>query len=283
MPPFPKNWAPFSSTISLSTETMSAFIPASGLSAVSGASVQRESMLTPLRAQQRSVQTTPARSAPSMVSYPYTGSGYGCCGIPYANNKVGQFFLKTETEDIVTTAASVPIFSTLVSLLQQTGLDYELQKGGPFTVFAPSDDAFAALLEPHSFSTFSALLRPENIDEVRRILAYHVIPGRVSSAGVNGKITATTFSGDDVTVMTYNRSITAGSATVIKPDIQCTNGIIHVIGSVLTPPSYVTPEIEPKPQFLPDSLATDYYGKMLTPRQALGLDQAPAGGGLVRY
>lgn len=267
--------------------TMSAFIPSSGLSTVTASSVQRPSLISSLRRPRNDTTTSTARSsATTMVAYPYTGSGYGACGVPYANNQLGQFLLKTETADIVQTASSIPFFRTLVSLLKETGLDYELQKGGPFTVFAPMDDAFYKLLNPHSFSTYSALLRPENREQVTKILSYHVIPGQLLSTGIaplGGKVTAKTLSGDTITVMSYNRKVTAGSASVVRADILCTNGVIHIVDSVLTPMSYETPEVCPEPKYLPDSLVSDFYGKMLSPRQALGIDPSPVGNAIAPY
>lgn len=216
-----------------------------------------------------------------MVAYPYTGSGYGGAGIPYGGDEHGQSFKSTTTDDIVVTAASVPIFSTLVSLLQETGLDYELQKGGPFTVFAPTNDAFASLLNPHGFATLGSLLRPENRDELKKVLAYHVVRGEISSGAIiaNGKMVGQTMAGVPITVCGYNKKVSAGSAPVVKADIPCTNGVIHVIGSVLVPSTYVQPPSGPVELEYPESQVLDVYSNLLTPRQALGIDPLPAGAG----
>lgn len=155
---------------------MNAFIPTTGLSAVSGRSVL---------ASQNGDATCTLRSwrtARMSVSYPYTGSGYGAAGIPYGGSSTGVGYAATSTSSIVETAASVPIFGTLVNLLVETGLDYELNKGGPFTVFAPTDDAFASLLNPHGFATLGALLRPENRAYLKDVLAYHVVLGDISAS-----------------------------------------------------------------------------------------------------
>lgn len=216
-----------------------------------------------------------------MAAYPYTGSGYGGAGVPYANDRFGQFFTITETEDIVTTAAAIPVFKTLGNLLAKTGLDYELKKGGPFTVFAPTDDAFASLLEPHGFSTLGSLLRPENVDELRQVLLYHVVRGEVTTSMITafgGKIEAETMSGDTITVMGYNRRISVGSAAVGRADLPCTNGIVHVISSVLTPPSYDTPPIPFKEEKLPVSLVQDPFGML--PEGSEGIGIAPGSGTL---
>lgn len=218
----------------------------------------------------------PARTR--MIAYPYTGSGYGAAGIPYAGDAYGQSYKATTTEDIVVTAASVPIFSTLVSLLQETGLDYELQKGGPFTVFAPTDEAFSSLLDPHGFARLGSLLRPENREELKKVLAYHVVKGEISSGAIMGagKITGQTLNGEEITCMGYNRKVSAGSAAVVKSDIPCTNGVIHVISSILIPLSFTPQPRGPVKKSLPVSQVLDVYGKMLSPRQALGIDPLPA-------
>ena len=216
-----------------------------------------------------------------MVAYPYTGSGYGGAGIPYAGDKHGQGYTTTTTDDIVITAASVSVFSTLVSLLQETGLDYELQKGGPFTVFAPTNDAFASLLEPHGFAKLGTLLRPENREELKKVLAYHVVKGEISSGAImaNGKMTVETLAGVSIPLVGYNKKVSAGSALVTKSDVPCTNGVIHAISSVLVPSTYVKQPEGPQPLPVVNSVITDVYGKMLTPRQALGIDPLPAASG----
>lgn len=255
---------------------MSAFIPATGLQAISGTRVGSSNSVTPVFSKTKHV--TPSRQYPRMIAYPYTGSGYGAAGVPYGGDRFGQSFKQTTTEDIVQTAASVPIFSTLVSLLQETGLDYELAKGGPFTVFAPTNDAFASLLEPHGFTVLAPLLRPENREELKKVLSYHVIKGEISSGAVvaAGQLTGETLAGPSLTVMGYGKKVSAATGRVVKADIPCTNGVIHVISSILLPPNYEQQPAGPvEPKFI-DSQIQDVYGKMLTPRQALGIDPLPA-------
>ncbi|KAI0561149.1 Fasciclin [Gracilaria domingensis] len=212
-----------------------------------------------------------------MVAYPYTGSGYGAAGVPYAGDRFGQAFKQTAVSDIVETAAAVPLFSTLVSLLKETGLDYELAKGGPFTVLAPTDSAFVSLLEPHGFSILGGLLRPENRQELRKVLAYHVVKGNLSSGALAaaGSITTETFAGEPITLMGYNKKLSAGSARIIKTDVPCSNGVIHVIGSVLIPSSFTPQPTGPVTKSFPSSLVLDVYGKLIQPRQALGIDPLP--------
>lgn len=214
---------------------MSAFVPTTGLTAFAGKSVASSARSTDGL---RRPAPSPARTR--MVAYPYTGSGYGGIGVGYGGNKLGVGFAATATDDIVATAASVPIFSTLVSLLQESGLDYELSKGGPFTVFAPTNEAFASLLNPHGFATLGSLLRPENRGELRKVLAYHVVKGRLSGGSIiaDGKVMHETLAGVPISVCGHFKKVSAGSAAVVKADIPCTNGVIHVISSVLTPMSF---------------------------------------------
>nr|ATG31126.1 LRC6 [Griffithsia pacifica]5Y6P_A1 Chain A1, LRC6 [Griffithsia pacifica]5Y6P_B1 Chain B1, LRC6 [Griffithsia pacifica] len=258
---------------------MQAFIPSSSLSALTGAPVQKSSALTSLRTTR---SATPCTTR--MAAYPYTGSGYGGVGVPYANDKVGQLYKVTPTSNIVDTAASVSIFSTLVTLLAQTGLDYELKKSGPFTVFAPTNDAFTDLLNAHGFASFGPLLRPGNTDTLRDVLLYHVVRGTYDARDVVGKsVTVETMGGDEVTISCMKRKLVVGSSAVIRKDVSCSNGVIHVIKSVLKPPSYVRPDIRPQSQPMPESIVQDVYGKMLTPRQALGIDAAPESGALTSF
>lgn len=122
-------------------------------------------------------------------------------------------------------------FSTLATALDSAGLVVDLQGAGPFTVFAPTDEAFAKLPE----GTVEELLMPENRDRLRAILTYHVVQGSVPSADVATMPSATTLSGNDVTIASQNGSVMINDATVTQPDVQASNGVIHVIDTVLMP------------------------------------------------
>lgn len=138
-------------------------------------------------------------------------------------------------KDIVATAASQPQFSTLVKAIQAADLVDALQGPGPFTVLAPTDDAFAKLPE----GTLENLLKPENKDKLAAILKYHVIPGEAMAADVvqlDGKAVKT-LEGSAAPVHVSGDQVKIGQAQVIKTDIPCTNGVIHVIDTVLLPPS----------------------------------------------
>ena len=134
-------------------------------------------------------------------------------------------------KDIVDTAAEAGTFSTLIAAVEAAGLVETLKGDGPFTVFAPTDEAFAALPE----GTVENLLLPENIDQLTAILTYHVIPGEVMSGDLTNGMEAETVQGGDVTIMTEG-GVTVEGANVVTADIDATNGVIHVIDAVILPP-----------------------------------------------
>ncbi len=131
--------------------------------------------------------------------------------------------------NIVDVAVASGDFSTLVSALQAAGLVSTLQGDGPFTVFAPSDDAFASLPD----GALDALLADPEL--LTRVLLYHVVPGRVLASEVVGLSSATTVNGADVTITSGGGTVMIDDATVIATDIEATNGVIHVIDDVLFP------------------------------------------------
>lgn len=133
--------------------------------------------------------------------------------------------------DIVDTAVAAGSFSTLAAALQAAGLVDTLKGEGPFTVFAPTDEAFAALPE----GTVENLLRPENRDQLVAVLTYHVVSGDVRAADVAGLTEATTVQGGTLAIDTSN-GVRINDATVTQADVVCSNGVIHVIDKVLLPP-----------------------------------------------
>ena len=133
--------------------------------------------------------------------------------------------------DIVDTAQSAGQFSTLVAAVQAAGLVETLKGDGPFTVFAPTDEAFAALPE----GTLDSLLLPENLEQLQAILTYHVVPGDVRASAVVELSSASTVQGGELTIAVEDGAVRVGSATVLQTDIECSNGVIHVVDSVLMP------------------------------------------------
>ena len=137
--------------------------------------------------------------------------------------------LAANTGDIVATASSAGSFNTLVAAVQAAGLVETLQSDGPFTVFAPTDEAFAKLPE----GTVEALIA--NPDQLRAILLYHVVPGKVMAADVVSLNSATTAQGSDVEIMLADGRVMINDANVTATDIETSNGVIHVIDSVIIP------------------------------------------------
>ncbi|MEO0623953.1 MAG: fasciclin domain-containing protein [Pseudomonadota bacterium] len=134
-------------------------------------------------------------------------------------------------KDIVDTAVGAGDFTTLVAAVQAAGLVDTLKGDGPFTVFAPTDAAFAAL----PAGTVEDLLKPENKDQLVAVLTYHVVPGKVMSTDLAGKtVEAETVQGTTVDIDATS-GVTVDGATVTAADIEATNGVIHVIDAVILP------------------------------------------------
>ncbi len=133
-------------------------------------------------------------------------------------------------KDIVDTAVEAGSFSTLVAAVEAADLVDTLKGDGPFTVFAPTDEAFAALPE----GTVDNLLKPENKDQLVAVLTYHVVPGKVMSGDITGDMAATTVQGTDVDISTEGGVMVDG-AKVVTADVEASNGVIHVIDAVILP------------------------------------------------
>lgn len=140
-------------------------------------------------------------------------------------------FADDHSQDIVDIAAGNEAFSTLVAAVQAAGLVDTLKSEGPFTVFAPTNDAFAKLPE----GTVESLLEPENKDQLTAILTYHVVPGKVMAADVTGLSSATTVQGSDISITVEGGVVMVDEATVTATDIEASNGVIHVIDTVIIP------------------------------------------------
>jgi uncharacterized surface protein with fasciclin (FAS1) repeats len=134
-------------------------------------------------------------------------------------------------KDIVDVAVENGSFTTLVAALEAAGLVDTLKSEGPFTVFAPTDEAFAKLPE----GTLEMLLMPENKEQLVSILTYHVVAGKVMAADVMKLDSATTVQGQEVTVDIMGGNVMIDDATVVIADVEASNGVIHVIDSVILP------------------------------------------------
>lgn len=139
--------------------------------------------------------------------------------------------VKAETKDIVDVAAGAGKFNTLVAAVKAAGLVETLKGAGPFTVFAPSDDAFAKLPK----GTVEDLLKPENKEKLKAILTYHVIPGKVMAGDIKGKKTnVKTVQGSDLAVDATD-GVKVNDAKVTSADVAASNGVIHIIDTVVMP------------------------------------------------
>ncbi|MEZ8687101.1 fasciclin domain-containing protein [Vibrio splendidus] len=134
-------------------------------------------------------------------------------------------------KDIVDVAAENGSFNTLVAAVKAADLVDTLKGEGPFTVLAPTDEAFAALPE----GTVDMLLKPENKDKLVAVLTYHVIPGKIMAAEVMKLNSAVTVQGSTVMIAIDDGNVMIDNAKVIMPDVEASNGVIHVIDAVLLP------------------------------------------------
>jgi len=138
-----------------------------------------------------------------------------------------------QTTDIVDTAVAAGSFKTLAKALTAADLVTTLKGPGPFTVFAPTDAAFEKL----PAGTLDELLKPENKAQLRRILMYHVVPGKVMAADVVKVSSVKAASGDMLSISVTGPAVMVNQARVVKTDIPASNGVIHVIDTVVLPPS----------------------------------------------
>ena len=137
----------------------------------------------------------------------------------------------TLTKDIVETALAAGSFNTLVTALKEAGLVETLKGAGPFTVFAPSDDAFKKVPQ----SDLEALLKDKA--KLTKVLTYHVVAGSLKAEDVIKHASAKSVEGSDIAIKTGAEGVTVAGAKVIKTDILCSNGVVHVIDTVIFPPA----------------------------------------------
>jgi len=147
---------------------------------------------------------------------------------------LGSISFAAEKKDIVDTAVGAGSFKTLVAAVQAAGLVDTLKGDGPFTVFAPTDEAFAKLPE----GTVETLLKPENKDKLVAILTYHVVSGKVMAETAVTLDKATTVQGKDIKLAVKDGKLTLNdSAKVVTADVETSNGVIHIIDAVILPPT----------------------------------------------
>ncbi len=136
-----------------------------------------------------------------------------------------------QRKDIVDTAVGAGQFKTLAAALKAGGLVETLKGEGPFTVFAPTDEAFAKL----PAGTLDDLLKPENKEKLVAILTYHVVAGQATSSDVAGMTSAKTVNGKELKLTVKDGKVMVNNANVVKADVMASNGVIHVIDTVLLP------------------------------------------------
>jgi uncharacterized surface protein with fasciclin (FAS1) repeats len=168
--------------------------------------------------------TLPAAFAAAILALPFVTTAGDTC-------KAGAMTASRGERNLVETARAAGSFETLLGAVKAAGLADALMGEGPFTVFAPTDEAFAAL----PGGTVQDLLRPERRADLAAILTYHVVPGRVTSDAVVKLDSAATLNGQRVAVRVDEGSVMIDGAKVVKADIRCSNGVIHVIDRVLLP------------------------------------------------
>lgn len=168
--------------------------------------------------------------------------------------------------DIVDTAVKAGNFKTLAAALDAAGLVQTLKGKGPFTVFAPTDQAFANL----PAGTVETLLKPENKHKLSAILTYHVVPAKVKAAQVVTLSGATTVNGQRVDIQTMGSTVNVDDAKVITTDIECDNGVIHVIDSVIIPTEKTIPEV---------ASAAGTFNTLIAAVKAAGLAETLSGAG----
>jgi len=153
----------------------------------------------------------------------------------FSGNVSAQCATDTEekkSSDIVDLAVSTEFLSTLVAAVKAGDLVETLKSDGPFTVFAPTNDAFSALPE----GTLESLLMPENKDKLVDILTYHVVPGKVKSTDLNDGMKAKTVQGSKIEVDISESGVKINNASITAADIEASNGVVHVIDKVILPP-----------------------------------------------
>ena len=155
----------------------------------------------------------------------------GCGGGAQPEPVVASPASAKSQSDIVDTAVSAGSFETLVAAVKSADLVDTLKSPGPFTVFAPTDEAFAKL----PAGTVEDLLKPENKAKLVAILTHHVVAGKVSSAQVTSMKSAKSVQGGELAISADDQGVRIGKATVTKADIECSNGVIHVVDTVILP------------------------------------------------
>ena len=198
------------------------------------------------------------------TDYMITLKTFACATALLAANLTAQGPMERPT--IVEVAASAGKFNTLLAAAKAAGLAETLSGKGPFTVFAPTDDAFAKLGK----DTIATLLKPENKDQLVGILTYHVVAGKVPAAKVVGMKSAKTVQGSDLSIVVKDGKVKVANANVVATDVMASNGVIHVIDAVMIPPT---------PSIVDVAAKAGSFNTLLAAAKAAGLADTLANGG----
>jgi transforming growth factor-beta-induced protein len=177
--------------------------------------------------------------------------------------------------DIVDTAVAAGTFTTLAAALEAAGLVETLKGEGPFTVFAPTDEAFAKLDK----ALLDDLLKPENKDTLVAILTYHVVPGKVTAADVVNLTSAKTVQGEEITIKVDGNTVMVNDAKVTQTDIAARNGVIHVIDTVILPPTVAEKLAAPAQDIVEVAVAAGNFKTLAAALEAAGLVETLKGEG----
>lgn len=157
--------------------------------------------------------------------------GTGSSGGGAATSQEQAPSTQQNAQDVVALAQDTPDLSTLVTAVSTAKLVDTLQGEGPFTVFAPTNAAFEKLGDEQ----VQSLLEPENRDQLTKVLTYHVVPGTLTAADLSDGQKLETVAGETLTVKVDGDTVMIGDASVVQPDVEASNGVVHVIDGVLTP------------------------------------------------
>lgn len=208
-----------------------------------------------------------ALTACAIALVPFTAKAEEC---PLAK-KAKMLQVAAAQKTIVETAAGSKDFSTLVAAVKAAGLAETLSGKGPFTVFAPTNEAFAKLPK----GTVETLLKPENKKQLAAILTYHVVPGTVYADEAVTLDKAKSVEGSDIPLKATDKGLMVGTAKVVKADLACSNGVIHVIDAVLMPPAKSdassTTAAKPLPTIAETAMANEDFSTLVAAVKAAGL------------
>ncbi len=221
------------------------------------------------------ILTLPSLAACALALAPLAASA-GECPL---SKKAHTTQVAAEPKTIVETAAGSKDFSTLVAAVKAAALAETLSGKGPFTVFAPTNEAFAKLPK----GTVETLLKPENKKQLNAILTYHVVPGAVYSDAATKLDRAKSVEGSEIPIKATDKGLMVGGAKVVKADLPCSNGVIHVIDTVLMPPTKgdAAPSTAAKalPTVVETAMANEDFSTLVAAVKAAGLAETLSGKG----